>query len=486
VNRECDQIIRKLPNYEEYMRLPEYISLVRLLEKGIGIHHSGMIPVLREIVELLISKKYIKLLFATESFAIGLDCPIKTAVFTGLTKFDGTNERYLLSHEYTQMAGRAGRRGIDTIGHVVHCNNLFPLPTQTEYKAMMGGKPQELVSKFRVSYSLVLQNQDVELSLEFANRSMIYGEIQSVILSQKKQIEELEQKLVQKLEGGMKWSKTPVDICKRLLEIEKELPRAINKKKKDLQKEQREITDCYRTWESDVRTYKEIDLMENTLYREKMCVTERENYLTNQISAIKKIIEKRGFDMGEPMAKIAASISEVHPMIWAESVVLRWNYFEQFSERQLVGLFSCITDVKVSQEHRIQHPKTDDVDLKKRLEELADLHLLYERLEYEYGVQNTGFHYQDALNYNIIDESMEWCDCKSEEECKWFIQTRLNDKEISVGDFTKAMLKISTFAKELSSLENSVIMGKTDMFYKLSQIDGMILKYVATAQSLYV
>ena len=124
--------------------------------------------------------------------------------------------------------------------------------------------------------------------------------------------------------------------------------------------------------------------------------------------------------------------------------------------------------------------------MKKRLEELADLHLLYERLEYEYGVQNTGFHYQDALNYNIIDESMEWCDCKSEEECKWFIQTRLNDKEISVGDFTKAMLKISTFAKELSSLENSVIMGKTEMFYKLTQIDGLILKYVATAQSLYV
>ena len=120
VRKECEQIVRKLPNFKEYMELPEYDQLVSLLEKGVGIHHSGMIPILREIVEIMISKKYIKVLFATESFAIGLDCPIKTAVFTSLMKFDGRNERLLYPHEYTQMAGRAGRRGIDTVGHVVH------------------------------------------------------------------------------------------------------------------------------------------------------------------------------------------------------------------------------------------------------------------------------------------------------------------------------------------------------------------------------
>ena len=131
---ECDKILRKLPNYEEYMRLPEYDELTKLLEKGIGIHHSGMIPVFREIVEKMISKGAVKLLFATESFAIGLDCPIRTAVFTSLTKFDGHNMRYLLPHEYSQAAGRAGRRGLDTIGHVVHCNNMFDLPSSNEYK----------------------------------------------------------------------------------------------------------------------------------------------------------------------------------------------------------------------------------------------------------------------------------------------------------------------------------------------------------------
>ena len=133
---ECDKILRK-PNYEEYMRLPEYDELTKLLEKGIGIHHSGMILVFREIVEKMISKGAVKLLFATESFAIGLDCPIRTAVFTSLTKFDGHNMRYLLPHEYSQAAGRAGRRGLDTIGHVVHCNNMFDLPSSNEYKDIL-------------------------------------------------------------------------------------------------------------------------------------------------------------------------------------------------------------------------------------------------------------------------------------------------------------------------------------------------------------
>ena len=73
IKHECEQIVRRLPNFKEYLQLPEYNKLISLLEKGVGIHHSGMIPVLREIVELMISKKYIKLLFATESFAIGLD-----------------------------------------------------------------------------------------------------------------------------------------------------------------------------------------------------------------------------------------------------------------------------------------------------------------------------------------------------------------------------------------------------------------------------
>ena len=96
----------------------------------------------------------------------------------------------------------------------------------------------------------------------------------------------------------------------------------------------------------------------------------------------------------------------------------------------------------------------------------------------------TGIDYENVLNFDIIDEAMEWCDCSCEEECKLFIQSRLFEKEIGIGDFTKAMMKIATIAKEFQiccGLEENI-----EWRYKLSQIDVLVLKYIATTQSLYV
>ena len=140
IKHECDNIIRKLPNHNEFYNLPEYINLVSLLEKGIAIHHAGLMPVLKEMVELLFSKGYIKLLFATETFSVGINMPTKTVLMTEITKFDGNNVRYFHSHEYTQMAGRAGRRGIDTIGHVIHLPNLYKNMDMLSIKKILNGK----------------------------------------------------------------------------------------------------------------------------------------------------------------------------------------------------------------------------------------------------------------------------------------------------------------------------------------------------------
>src|SRR3990167_8962048 len=82
-----------------------------IMLKGIGIHHGDLLPLGKEIVEILLQRNLIKLLFATDSFAMGLNMPTKTVVFNGLRKHDGTEFRDLLGSEYTQMSGRAGRRG---------------------------------------------------------------------------------------------------------------------------------------------------------------------------------------------------------------------------------------------------------------------------------------------------------------------------------------------------------------------------------------
>ena len=118
--------------------------------KGIAIHHAGMMPILREMVEFLFEKKYIKVLFATETFAVGVNMPAKTVIFSNIQKYTEKGFRHLLSHEYTQMAGRAGRRGLDNIGIVIHMLNLFnELPQSYEYRFLLDGRPQQLISKFK-------------------------------------------------------------------------------------------------------------------------------------------------------------------------------------------------------------------------------------------------------------------------------------------------------------------------------------------------
>ena len=124
---EIDKIIthhiHRLDNPKDYTTLEAYYEMKQLAKKGIAVHHSGIIPVFKEIIEILFSKKLIKLLFATETFAVGVNMPTKTVFFCGLTKYCGQERfRQLMTHEYLQMSGRAGRRGLDKVGTVVFSN----------------------------------------------------------------------------------------------------------------------------------------------------------------------------------------------------------------------------------------------------------------------------------------------------------------------------------------------------------------------------
>jgi len=493
VRRECEQIIRKFTNYQEYLELPEYNQLVSLLEKGIGIHHSGMIPVLREIVELMISKKYIKLLFATESFAIGLDCPIKTAIFTGIMKFDGNTERYLMSHEYTQMAGRAGRRGIDTIGYVVHCNNLFSLPSKTDYCDMLGGRPQELVSKFRISYSLILnllkngktKPQDF---IDFVNNSMVQGELADAIEKQKSAILEAGKKFNEK-EKYISTIQTPMDICERYLHASTNLKTAVNKKRKEMEKTLSELEFQYRFIKSDSSLLNEFHKSKIEYENDVNYLLTLENHICAEVNKLLTVLLEKGFvlfteDIYSLTAKgkIASGISEIHPLITA-GLFEEWCFFRDFSVNQLIGFLAVYTDVKIDEDSKSWQIKIDDSFLNSHLNKVIREYLVYENLEDDNGLK-TGINYRSALNYDMPELLIDWINADSQEDCKWFIQTRLQDKDISIGDFTKAVMKISTISKEWSNIAEQT--SQIELLHKLSQIDGKILKYVTTSQSLYV
>lgn len=508
MKNECDQLLRKLPNYKEYIHLPEYDDLVLLLEKGIGIHHSGMIPVLREIVETMISRGCVKLLFATESFAIGLDCPIRTAIFTSLTKFDGTKMRYLLSHEYSQAAGRAGRRGLDTVGHVVHCNNMFELPSENEYKEILCGAPQTLISKFYISFSTILslmKNEKYKLTdfIDFVQKSMLQTELTKAVTKETTVNRKLQEELSAK-EITLSMMKTPVEICQQYLILNDQGPddpfikKKSNKQRKNDERMMESLRVEHKFLLQDVDKVKEFRRIRSELTTSTQYIQTCDAFIHTKTQAMCALLENCGFIICEETesetennetniykfthkGKCASMMAEVHSLVTMDFLE-KHDYLSEFSVQHIVGLLSVYSDIKVGNDFKSSVPKTDDGYMKSCIKDLLDIYESYARAEHEYDI-NSGYSYDEPISLELIDALMEWSTLENEQECKYFVQTQLAPLEVGLGDFTKGVLKMSAVAKEWYKM--ATFANQVDFQYKLSQVDEKILKFIVTTQSLY-
>ncbi|KAJ1633878.1 hypothetical protein T492DRAFT_977755 [Pavlovales sp. CCMP2436] len=154
------------PLSDDDKSLPQVAKLLPILRRGVGIHHGGLLPLIKEVVELLFQEGLTKVLFATETFAMGLNMPARTVVFANARKFDGEEFRLISAGEYIQMSGRAGRRGIDSTGIVIFRMERKAQPDAI--KQMIIGSADNLNSAFHISYNMVLnclrlETADVEL-----------------------------------------------------------------------------------------------------------------------------------------------------------------------------------------------------------------------------------------------------------------------------------------------------------------------------------
>ena len=157
-----DQVFNNALNSlaEDDRQLPQIQNILPLLRRGIGIHHSGLLPILKETIEILFQEGLVKVLFATETFSMGLNMPAKTVVFTSVRKFDGVESRWVTASEFVQMSGRAGRRGLDERGVVI-----MMIDTQLDpavAKNVVRGEQDKLLSAFHLGYNMVLNLMRVE------------------------------------------------------------------------------------------------------------------------------------------------------------------------------------------------------------------------------------------------------------------------------------------------------------------------------------
>jgi hypothetical protein len=147
----------------------------------------------------------------------------------------------------------------------------------------------------------------------------------------------------------------------------------------------------------------------------------------------------------------------------------------------LVSLFSIFTNINVPEDYKAICPKSSDEEVQKSAILLSDMYSEYQNKELKYNI-NTGFDY--TLHYDLLNYIEEWCICENVESCKLVLQKIGAEKEIFLGEFVKALLKINNISCEMEKIAEMT--GNIAFLSKLKEIPLMTLKYVVTNQSLYV
>lgn len=336
--------LNTLDHKEIVTNLHQFRMLQRCLEKGVAFHHGGMVPVLKELVELLYGDGLIRLLFATETFAVGINMPTRTVVFSGLTKYDSTNGfRYLKPHEYIQMAGRAGRRGKDDKGYVIHLPSLYHNLSSKSFRNTLAVSPQMIESKFDYHYGLILQahkERTIDLSV-LSGMSLAYAEI-------KEKLAALQQK----------WDGNDYSVYNVCFEVEKLASKFVEidgvkyfKERKHQARDKKrkthlisEVENFHQLWDfytnNKERIVKQLELYRENLYYSTL--------LQNNCAKKIKYLQEVGYMDEEynvtESGDIATCFSEINPVIGTS--IVKYNYWNDMNDKTLITLLASIGEAK--------------------------------------------------------------------------------------------------------------------------------------------
>ena len=489
IENECKQLlIRKMNNWKEYINLPEYRFLIKILQKGIAIHHAGMIQVFKEMIEYLFEKRYIKLLVATETFAVGVDMPAQSVIFTSLQKFNGTRFRYLEPHEYSQQSGRAGRRGqTEKIGRVWHMVNLFDisnaLPDVNTYKNIVDGKPQLFSSTFKIHFNLILRLMSMNKTdslTDFMEKSLLSTDLEKEKEICKANINETEEVLKKKT--SLHYS-INVDLLREYHDIQNTIQYSTRKKRKQLERRKTELIQSDKKFEEEYIKFKEVQNTIEKLKKQKSHLENIDNYIIERIKLHKDILEEYKFIEDNQLTEkgiIAANLQEVHCLAMAE--LLQKKIFNQINVKELACILSVFTNVSVKKEDSIIKPEYVNApqNIISILKKIENSYHQYYDVETKYM---TDFIYDYEIHFNMCELVYKWCSSDLAESCNKLFEEALY-YNISRGEFTKALMKINNVAHELEKIAE--IQGNMYLLSLAKSIPDHTLKYIATNQSLYL
>ena len=488
IENECKQIlIKKVSNWREYVNLPEFKRLVKCLEKGIAVHHAGMIQIFKEMIEHLFEKKYIKLLIATETFAVGVDMPAQSVIFTALQKFNGSKFRWLEPHECSQQSGRAGRRGQkEKIGRVWHMFNLFDIknavPDITTYRRLLEGTPQPFKSTFKIHFNLILRLMSMDsFNIEnFMRKSLMSNDIAKEIKKCEDDIQHFQGILQKKMVVPLR---IDLELLERYDEIMIKILMASKKLKKQLSREKSNIEQSSKFFQTEYDKFTAIKYVKSDLMKKEKELVNVKERISNQINLHCRILNENEFLQENNLTEkglLAANIQEMHCLAMAD--ILNDRVFETLDTAELAAVLSIFTSVSVKDEDsivKVEHVEAPE-KVKNTIKKIKCAYNKYYDIE---SYHQTDFVNDYDIHYNMCELVYRWCKAEDEAACHKIFEEAIY-YNISRGEFVKAMLKINNIAHELEKIAE--LQGNMNLLEKAKSISEITLKSIATNQSLYL
>ena len=466
------------------MQTAQYWQIRKFLSKGVCIHHSGLIPVIKEIIEILFEKKFIKLMFVTETFAVGINMPTRTVVFTELEKFDGKEKRVLLPSEYIQMAGRAGRRGKDSIGHVIYFQITHkPMILLSEFAQMISGKHASIKSKFEIDPNFILKCVDNDINInDELEKTMLFNEISS----QKKGIVFEIEELDKKIKGIAIENEDNILELKRL-ENMKLICKPKQKSQVNFQiNEAKKVVD-----EKDLINYETRCKLQGDLKRSNRDLIDNDEYISNTINNIKEILIDTGYmkdrDTITIQGRSAAGFQEVESFLAVEylhSLLSSIDYYKIEDYKYIIPFIigTFVDDRDLNREDLM-------VDAFEMLNDVFKQKTQIENVKYELTTLKQ-FHEQLLSEGRLNDAENKltpmfgivlylWVNGKSFNEIKEFVP------EIYEGNFCKNVLKCHNICEEMLNMFQ-IYSVKSDLHRILTEIQSELIKDIVIVDSLYI
>jgi superfamily II RNA helicase len=451
---EVHHIVKYHLHRYDLQKIESYHVLLALLTKGVAFHHSGMLPILKEIVEILFDKGFVKVLFATETFAVGINMPTKTVVFTSYRKVgekcDGNN-RMLRTSEYIQMAGRAGRRGKDDKGIVIY----LPIrePEEPELvREMMCGRTATIESQMKFDYSYILATIGSETNIQ--NQTYWSLQHQQEYDGYVEDIKELKQKI-----EHVKIEETFLKECAKKQELRNLIKKTGNAEKKKAEKElsQWDSSHMGPKWVVAWKSFSEISVLKSQIDVAEYHL-EKLDAPFYEIKQRTKFLETHGFLIRDPPSltkkgELASLIHEGHPILMTE--LYTRNLLKDESAEQIVAILSCF----------LEEPRTEElITPTKYVQKLRDLKLAN-------GLDDP--EYWELTDY-WVEVVLDWLEYD-------FVCEKYG---IEHGNFVRAMLKLANILREWVSI--ATLSQDTEMIEKLKDMESKLIRGFVIPDSLYL